>query len=291
MAEPLAQFEVLYARHRRTALIQSALGWLVFLTVLSAALWVSEVSPGRLAGGVKRLGDFIAEMLPRLDADKLTAGRRTVGSIAYWYYAFPKWAGLIWQSIEIAILATALGSLGALLTSFPAARRLGTLTGVTWVSRRALELLRTVPELVSALIFVFAFGVGPLAGVLAIALHTMGSLGKLFSEVHENADKKPIEGITAAGGGWLSRMRFGVLPQSLPNLVSYVLLRFEINVAASSAIGVVGAGGIGMELKASIDLQLYPDALAILLLVVALIFIIDFTSERLRTAIAPEAAR
>ncbi len=154
-----------------------------------------------------------------------------------------------------------------------------------------LEALRTVPELVSALIFVFAFGVGPLAGVLAITLHTMGSLGKLFSEVHENADLKPVEGVVAAGGGWLSRMRFGVLPQVLPNLVSYTLLRFEINVAASSAIGIVGAGGIGMELKAAIDLQEYQDASAMLLLTVALIFVIDLCSERLRTIIAPEAAR
>jgi len=291
MADALARFENLYARRRRKVLFQAALGWLVFLAALAGALWVSDVSPGRLLGGAQRLGDFTQQMLPRLEPDKLLAGARTQGSLAYWYYALPKWAGLLRQSIEIAILATVLGFIGAFALSFPAARRLGTPRGVTWAVRRLLEALRTVPELVSALIFVFAFGVGPLAGVLAIALHTMGSLGKLFSEVHENADPRPIEGIVAAGGGWLSRMRFGVLPQTMPNLVSYSLLRFEINVAASSAIGVVGAGGIGMELKAVIDLQLYQDALAMLLLIVALIFALDWSSERIRTFIAPEAAR
>jgi phosphonate transport system permease protein len=292
MSEPaIARFEETYARHRRTLIIQAGLGWSIFLAVLAAAIWVSEFSPGRLADGALRLGDFIAQMLPALESDRLLADARAPGSIAYWYYAFPKWARLLSQSIEIAVLATVLGFCAAFALSFPAARRLGTAPVVTWIVRRFLELARTVPELVSALIFVFAFGVGPLAGVLAITIHTMGALGKLFSEVHENAGGGPIEGVAASGGGWLSRMRFGVLPQTLPNLASYALLRFEINVAASSAIGVVGAGGIGMELRTAIDLQAYQDALAIILMVVGLIFLIDLASERLRILIAPATAR
>ncbi|MFO1186822.1 MAG: phosphonate ABC transporter, permease protein PhnE [Alphaproteobacteria bacterium] len=194
------------------------------------------------------------------------------------------------QSIEIAVLATCSDSAAlSFSASLPHARP-ETPTAVTWALRRFLEACRTLPELVIALIFVFAFGIGPLAGVLAIAIHTTGALGKLFSEAHENADTGPIEGISAAGGGWLSRMRFGVLPQTLPNIASYALLRFEINVAASSAIGVVGAGGIGMELRSAIDFQAYPDALAIILMVVALIFVIDLASERLRTLIEQGAA-
>jgi phosphonate transport system permease protein len=286
-----ARFETQFRRHRRGVLVRAGLGWLLFVVALAGAISVSQVSLARLAGGTHRLGDFVRELLPHLDSQKLFDGRAVNGSLAYWYYGAGKWAGLIEQSIEIAVLATTLGFVAALLLSFPAARRRETSGAVTWAVRRVLEAARTVPELVSALIFVFVFGVGPLAGVLAIAIHTTGALGKLFSEVHENAEAGPIEGVVAAGGGWFARMRFGVLPQVLPNLASYALLRFEINVAASSAIGVVGAGGIGMELRSAIDLQQYPDALAIILMAVALIFIIDLTSEGLRSAIAPGRAR
>ena len=279
-------FEIHYARHRRRTQFIAGAGWVIFLAAFVAAAYVSEISPARLAGSGQRLGEFIQEMLPRLDTDTLFEGRRTQGSIANWYHAFPLWAGLIAQSIEIALLSTVLGFVGAFLLSFPAARGLGTPPVVTFLVRRFLEILRTVPELVSALILVFAFGVGPLAGVVAITLHTIGALGKLFSEVHENADKRLIEGVRAAGGGWISRMRFGLVPQVFSNLASTSLLRFEINVAASTAIGVTGAGGIGMELRSrAIDLGIYQDAFAIILLIVIVIFAIDLISERLRTAL------
>ncbi len=288
--QAVAKFETAYARHRRGAVARALFGWLLFLVVLVVAAWVSQLSVGRLTDGVGRLGDFLQQMLPRLERDKLFEDAKAEGSLAYWFYGFQKWSRLLSQSIEIAVLATVLGFAGAFLLSFAAARRPETSAAITWIVRRFLEACRTLPELVIALIFVFAFGIGPLAGVLAITIHTIGALGKLFSEAHENADGGPIEGVTAAGGGWLSRMRFGVLPQTLPNLSSYALLRFEINVAASSAIGVVGAGGIGMELRSAIDFQAYQDALAIILMVVALIFVIDLVSERLRTVIAPGAA-
>lgn len=289
--EVLARFEAAYARRRGAALLRAGLGWIVFLAALVAAAWVSQFSAGRLADGIGRFGDFVQQMLPHLEQDKLLGGAKEQGSLSYWFYGLPKWARLLSQSMEIAVLATVLGFFGAFALSFAAARRPETPAAVTFLVRRFLEVCRTLPELVIALIFVFAFGIGPLAGVLAITIHTVGALGKLFSEAHENAEGGPVEGIVAAGGGWLARMRFGVLPQTLPNLASYTLLRFEINVAASSAIGVVGAGGIGMELRAAIDFQAYQDALAIILMVVVLIFAIDLTSERLRTLIAQGAAQ
>jgi phosphonate transport system permease protein len=95
------------------------------------------------------------------------------------------------------------------------------------------------------MIFVFSFGLGPFPGVLAIAIHTMGALGKLFSEVNENIHMGPVEGAYAAGANWCQMLRYAVLPQVLPNFLSYTLLRFEINVRAASVIGFVGAGGIG----------------------------------------------
>ena len=130
--------------------------------------------------------------------------------------------------------------------------------------RRLLEFARTVPGIVFALIFVIAFGLGPMAGVLAIAIHSTGALGKLFSEIVENADMKPVEGVRSTGASWLSCMRFAVLPQVSAGYASYALLRFEINVREASVMGFVGAGGIGQELVVAIRKFYYSDVSAIL---------------------------
>jgi phosphonate transport system permease protein len=119
--------------------------------------------------------------------------------------------------------------------------------------------------------------------VAAIAIHSAGALGKLFSEVNENASMRPVEGIRATGGNWFEEIRYGIVPQVMPNFVSYVLLRFEINVRASSIVGFVGAGGIGMELNRVISLYSDDRVVAVLLLVVATVTLIDLLSERLRT--------
>src|SRR3546814_12459802 len=111
-----------------------------------------------------------------------------------------------------------------------------------------MECCRGVPVVIFAILFVWAVGVGPLAGLLAIAIHSAGALGKLFSEVNENIDHKPLEGIRAAGGSWFDEIRYGVVPQVLPNFTRYTLLRFEINIRASSITGFDGAAGVGQEL-------------------------------------------
>ena len=149
-------------------------------------------------------------------------------------------------------------------------------------ARRFLEFCRTVPELVFALIFVVAFGLGPFPGVLALAIHTTGALGKLFSEVVENIDMKPVEGLASTGATWAQTVRFAVVPQILSNYASYALLRFEVNVRSAGVMGFIGAGGIGQELLVSIRKFYYSDVSAILLLLVATVMIIDFVTERLR---------
>ncbi|ERM02343.1 hypothetical protein Q644_17200 [Brucella intermedia 229E] len=157
---------------------------------------------------------------------------------------------------------------------------------VRFIVRRGLELLRTVPEIVFALLFVIAFGLGPMAGVLALMLHTTGALGKLFSEVVENIDMRPVEGIRASGGSGLQVIRFAVLPQVAANFASYGLLRFEINVRGASVMGFVGgAGGIGQELLTSIRQFYYSDVSAILLLIIVTIFVIDLVTQRVRHAL------
>ena len=137
-----------------------------------------------------------------------------------------------------------------------------------------------------------AFGLGPLPGVLAITLHTTGTLGKLFAEVIENVDMKPVEGVQGTGGAWLSQIRFGVLPQVLSNFASYSLLRFEINVRGAAVIGFVGAGGIGQELIIAIRQFHYSDVSAILLMLLVCVMAIDYGSEKLRyRLLAAEAGR
>ena len=182
----------------------------------------------------------------------------------------------------IGFLATVFGVIGGLILSFPAARNLSPSPVVLWIARRVLEISRTVPELVFALIFVFCFGVGPLAGVLAIAIHSMGALGKLYSEANENIDMRPVEGVKSAGGSWADQMRWGAFPQVVPNIISYTLLRFEINVRSSSIIGYVGAGGLGQELRTAISLQEYTDLSALFLIILVTVMVIDWLSEKLR---------
>ena len=136
--------------------------------------------------------------------------------------------------------------------------------------------------MVFALIFVVAFGLGALPGVLAIAIHTTGALGKLFAEVVENIDMKPVEGIAATGGSWFAQVRFGAVPQVLSNFASYSLLRFEVNVRGAAVIGIVGAGGIGQEFIVAIRQFHYSDVSAILLMIVGCVMLIDGFSERVR---------
>ena len=125
-----------------------------------------------------------------------------------------------------------------------------------------MEFCRTVPGIVFALIFVIAFGLGPMAGVLAIAIHCIGALGKQYAEMVENIDMKPVEGVRSTGASWLACMRFAVLPQVAAGFASYTLLRFEINVRDASVMGFVGAGGIGMELITAIRKFYYSDVSA-----------------------------
>ena len=202
--------------------------------------------------------------------------------LASWFWAWRTWAVLLVETILIAFMATVFGVVGGFLLSFPAARNLAPNKWILWFTRRFLEIARTVPDLVWALIFVFSFGIGPLAGVMAIALHCIGALGKLYSEANENIDMRPLDGIKAAGGTWAQQIRFGAVPQVLPNIISYTLLRFEINVRSSSIIGYVGAGGLGQEFRTAVSLQEYTDLSALFVIIFATVMLIDYGSEKLR---------
>lgn len=229
--------------------------------------------------GLPKLGDYIEKTIPLLRWESLGA------DLANWFWRWKTWAVLLLETLLIAFMATALAVVGGFLLSLPASRNLTPNGTVLWLSRRFLELARTVPELVWALMFVFAFSIGPMAGVLAIALHATGALGKLYSEANENIDMRPLDGVKAAGGSWFDQIRYALVPQVLPNIISYTLLRFEINVRSSSIIGYVGAGGLGQEFRTAMSLQEYTDLSALFVITLGTVIVIDYGSERLRHAI------
>lgn len=286
----IADFERAFAIHRNRARLRTALVGFVLLALFiitadfSNFFKVTQVtlSDGTraerwiLLAGLPRLGEYLAKTLPSLSWETLGA------DLATWFWRWKVWAWLLLETVLIAFMATALGVAGGFILSFPAARNITPNAWVLFITRRFLEVARTVPELVFALIFVFCFGVGPMAGVLAIALHTCGALGKLYSEANENLDMRPLEGVKASGGSWADQIRYGAVPQVLPNIVSYTLLRFEINVRSSSIIGYVGAGGLGQELRTAVSLQEYTDLSALFIIIFATVFVIDWGSEKLR---------
>jgi phosphonate transport system permease protein len=250
----------------------------VFVLAVALSARIGEVSLPRLLAGLPMAADYVWRTVPELRWASLAA------DVGEWMWGLDLWIGLLLDTLLIAYTGTVLGAAVALLLSFPAATTLAPPWAVT-LARRTLEFARTVPTLVYALVFVYAFGLGPLAGVLALAVHTMGALGKLFAEVNENADLRSVDALRAAGGSWRQAMRFGVLPQSLPGMLSFGLLRFEINVREASVLGIVGAGGIGEELYLSIRQFSYPDISAILILLLLTVAAIDLLCGRLRARV------
>lgn len=246
------------------------------VVIAIAASVVADVRPGTLAENLFRFTNYLGRILPELTITNFGA------DMANWYWNLGGWLKMLFETLLIAYLATLIGGVIAFAACFAASSNMAPSSTVRFIVRRGLELLRTVPEIVFALLFVIAFGLGPMAGVLALMLHTTGALGKLFSEVVENIDMRPVEGIRASGGSSLQVIRFGVLPQVAANFASYGLLRFEINVRGASVMGFVGAGGIGQELITSIRQFYYSDVSAILLLIIVTIVIIDLITQRIR---------
>jgi phosphonate transport system permease protein len=221
----------------------------------------------------------------------LENGARVWTDFGEWFWGFRRWLRFLGETILISYVGTLIGAVLAFAANFLAAENTSPAPWLRFVVRRLLEFARTVPGIVFALIFVIAFGLGPMAGVLAIAIHSTGALGKQFSEIVENADMKPVEGVRSTGASWLSCMRFAVLPQVIAGYASYALLRFEINVREASVMGFVGAGGIGQELIVAIRKFYYSDVSAILVMIVLTVFCIDIGTGWLRGRLFGEEAR
>lgn len=195
------------------------------------------------------------------------------------------------ETLNIAAVATLLGGLFASLLALLTTRGLAPFPALTGTFRRIMDALRAIPDVVIALVLIFVLGGGPIPAVIAIALHTAGALGKLFSEVAENADLSPVEGLASTGARWGQRMWLGVIPQVAPNWASYCLMRFEINVRASAILGFVGHGGIGHDLKLAMQWGQgrYDEVVAIFLILFLSIVTIDRFSDRVRTRLTKGA--
>lgn len=188
------------------------------------------------------------------------------------------------ETVNIATASTLIGAIVGLVLALLSTRGLARWPRLIPLFRRIMDVMRAVPEIVVALVLIFILGGGPVPAMIAIAFHTAGALGKLYSEVAENADLKPVEGLASTGANWSKCMWLGVLPQVAPNFLSYTLLRFEINIRASAILGFVGAGGIGSELRNAISWGAgrYDEAAAIFILLFGTIVFFDQLSSRYR---------
>jgi len=276
---PGAQLAVLNAAYRGAVArkrLRLALAAAAFLAALVVAAFGAEVNLRTL---FSYFGNFVSYFDRILT---LEDGTRVWSNPAEWFWGWRKWLWMLAETILISYVGTMIGAVLAFALNFFATQNTSPAPWLRFVIRRLLEFARTVPGIVFALIFVIAFGLGPMAGVLAIAIHSTGALGKLFSEIVENADMKPVEGVRSTGASWLSCMRFAVLPQVAAGYASYALLRFEINVREASVMGFVGAGGIGQELVVAIRKFYYSDVSAILMTIIVTVFIIDIATGWLR---------
>ncbi|MCG7626950.1 phosphonate ABC transporter, permease protein PhnE [Epibacterium sp. MM17-32] len=270
----VAEIKAQYADLTRRKRIYGGILLALFIALMVAGFRTADDrNAGSFADGYQRIFDYPAEVLSE-------AAEKAVELPAHVVHFFP---ALI-ETVNIAGAATLIGAIFGTLLSLLSTRGMAPWPALIPLFRRIMDICRAIPEIVIALVLIFLLGGGPVPAMIAIAIHTAGALGKLFSEVNENASLKPVEGLNSTGASWAQRMWLGVIPQVGPNYVSYALLRFEINIRASAILGFVGAGGIGYELKNSMSWGQgkYDEAAAIFILLFVTIVVVDQISGALR---------
>ncbi|MDP3338740.1 phosphonate ABC transporter, permease protein PhnE [Frigidibacter sp.] len=259
---PLAFRAPLPVRLRRAAL------WTGFSLLIAWCLYDFGFSPIRIWEGLGRLGRVLSFMFPP--------------------HVWTEWREFseilkgLGETLSMAFLGTLLGAVFAFPLSFLGAKTINRLPVLRFGVRRGFDVIRSFETLILALIFIRAFGLGPLAGVLAIAVGEIGVLAKLYAEAIENASNKPVDGVVASGGSRLQSIRFAVLPQVLPVLLSVTLYNFESNVRSGTILGIVGAGGIGFLLADRIGAYRWDEAWSIIFLIIAMVYLIDWLSGLIR---------
>jgi len=257
---PLDQ-QLMRGRYKRIAT------WLFIIIVLILCSVHIGATPYKLMIGLPQMGSLLQEMVP------------------------PDWSYLptIWQpmmeTVQIAIVGTTLGGILAIPVALLCAYNMMPNKWVSMPMRVILNLVRTIPDLLFASIFVAMFGIGPFAGMLALLFFSFGIIAKLTFESIEAIDPGPLEAMTAVGANRLQVIMFGVVPQAFPFFVSYFLYTFEVNIRAASVLGLVGAGGIGILLDRALGLFRYDRAAMIILFTLVIVLVIDYGSTRIRRSL------
>jgi phosphonate transport system permease protein len=261
------------AANRRKQLYSGILVTIFLLLLFSGFQIAQERNAGDFLPGLGQFFSFPSEVVT-----EAWANRANIPGFVVEF--FPS----LVETVNIAAVSTLLGALMAAVLGLWATRGLARWPRLIPVVRRFLDALRAIPEIVIALLLIYILGGGPVPAMIAIALHTAGALGKMFSEVAENADPKPVEGLTSVGANWTQKMWLGVIPQVAPDWLSYVLQRFEVNVRASAILGFVGSGGIGYDLKIAMQWGSgkYDQVVAIFLMLFLTIVLVDQLSSRYR---------
>jgi len=268
IAEARAQHPLAFRAPLRVRLRRAVI-WIGFALLIGWSLYDFGFSPMRIWAGLGRLGRVLSFMFPP--------------------HVWTEWVEFseilkgLGETLSMAFLGTLLGALIAFPLSFLGAKTINRLPGLRFGVRRGFDVIRAFETLILALIFIRAFGLGPLPGVLAIAVSEIGVLAKLYAEAIENVSNKSVEGIVASGGSRTQSIRFGVLPQVLPVLLSITLYNFESNVRSGTILGIVGAGGIGFLLADRIGAYRWDEAWSIIFLIIAMVYLIDAASGAIRT--------
>lgn len=242
------------------------LGVPVALVVLVWSMGGAEFNVVKLGEGAVNMGEFLGRLFPPDFA------------------RFGVIVELLVETLQMAIVGTVLGTVVSLLVAFAAASNIAP-RALYYPARWVMNIIRSVPDLVFALMFVSAVGLGPFAGILAMTLGSLGSIGKIFAEAMESVDRGPIVAMQAVGASKRQVVQYGVLPQAAPLLVSYTLLLFEGNVRGATILGLVGAGGIGLELTTAMRMYDYGHLSAIIICIIVLVTMIDQGSALIRRRI------
>ncbi len=278
---PLEGIKSSYTAQVQRKRLYTGLTLLVFVLLMVSGFNVAnDRNAGGFWQGLHQVGDYPAAVL----SEAWEKRADLPGLIAKYFPA-------LIETINIAAVSTIIGAAGGLILSLLGTRGLARWPRLIPLFRRISDIMRAVPEIVIALVLIFVLGGGPVPAMIAISIHTAGALAKMFSEVAENADLKPVEGLASTGATWSQRMMLAVLPQVAPNYISYGLLRFEINIRASAILGFVGAGGLGYELRNAMAWGpgRFDEAAAIFVLLFGTIVFFDQVSSRYRNRLSEGA--
>ena len=243
--------------------------WVALAAIIIASMTEVAPSPERLAAGAPRMGSLLERMMPpNLEPDFLArVGERMV------------------ETLQIALVGTAIGIVLSLPIAWLAARGLSPIGPFHHVVKAFISLLRTVPDLVWALLFVAAVGLGAVAGTMTIIVDTIGFCGRFFAEAMEDAERGPQEALQAGGAGRFGILCAAVIPDAAPSMINTGLFALEKAVRSSVVLGLVGAGGIGQELKAAFDLFQYQNAATIILAIFVIVLVMEYATDRLRARV------